>query len=104
MAMRRRWPAVAAAMRAFVRGYNEGAGIDVLSVIDYTNSENGDLALEVVARGGRTLTIELSGAELCVRPNRGTAGAPDGGTRWLASGLTDEDTAAYALQPWMTQL
>ena len=91
-------------MRGLARSYNEGAGIEVLTVVDYTDSESRDLILEVVARGGQTLTMELAGAELCVRPNEGTAGAPDGGKRWLTFGLTDEDTAAYALQHWLTQL
>jgi hypothetical protein len=104
IAVRRRWPAIAAAMRAIVRSYNEGAGVEVLTVVDYTDGESRDLTLEVVARGGQTVTLELSGGELCVRPNEGAAGAPDGGRRWLTSGLSDEDTAAYALQHWLTQL
>lgn len=91
-------------MRAIVRSYNEGAGVEVLTVVDYTDGESRDLTLEVVARGGQTVTLELSGGELCVRPNEGAAGAPDGGRRWLTSGLSDEDTAAYALQHWLTQL
>jgi hypothetical protein len=103
-ALRRRWPAIADAMRTLVRSYNEGAGSEVLTVVDYTDSESGDPLLEVVARGGQTLTMELGGAELCVRPNTHPAGAPDGGKRWLTFGLTDEETAAYALQHWLTQL
>ncbi len=84
--------------------YNEGAGVDVLTVVDYADRESHDLILEVVASGGQTLTMELAGAELCVRANEGTAGVPDGGRRWLTSSLTDEDTAAYAIQPWLTRL
>jgi hypothetical protein len=103
-AVRQRWPAIAAAVRALIASYNEGAGIEVLTVIDYTTTESRDLILEVVARGGQTLTMELGGGDLCVRPNAGTAGAADGGRRWLTFGLTDEDTAAYALQHWLTQL
>jgi len=103
-AVRRRWPDIAAAMRALVRSYNEGAGIDVLTVVDHTDSESRDLILEVVARDGQTLTMELAGAELCVRSNEGTAGAPDGGRRWLTFALTDEGMAAYALQHWLSQL
>ena len=103
-AVRRRWPAITAAMRALVTSYNEGAGIEVLTVVDYTESESRDLILEVAARSGQTLTMELGGGELCVRPNEGTVGAPDGGRRWLTFGLSDEDMAAYALQHWLTQL
>ena len=73
-------------------------------MVDHTDSESRNLILEVIARGGQTLALELSGSELCVRTNKGTAGAPDGGRRWLTFGLTDEDTAAGALQHWLTQL
>ena len=103
-AVRQRWPAIAAAMRALVGSYNEGAGIEVLTVVDYTTTESRDLILEVVARGGQTLTMEMGGAELCVRPNAGTSGAADDGRRWLTFELSDEDTAAYALQHWLTLL
>ena len=41
--MRHRWPAIAAAMRTLVRDYNEGAGIDVLTLIDYADRESRDL-------------------------------------------------------------
>ena len=102
--MRHRWPTIAATMRTLVRDYNEGAGIEVLTLIDYADRESRDLIVEVVASGGQTLTMELDGAVLCVRPNEGTAGSPDDGKRWLPSGLTDEVTAAYALQHWMTTL
>ena len=90
-------------MRDLANRYNEGAGSEVLTVVDNTDSESRAPILEVVARGGRTLTLELSGADLCVRPNRGTAGEPDSGRRWLTFELTDEDMAASALQPWLTQ-
>jgi len=103
-AVRRRWPAVAAAMRILVESYNAGAGLEVLTVVDYTDSDSRDLILEVVARGGQTLSLELGASELCVRPNQGPAGAPDGGRRWLTFSLSDEDVAASALQPWLMQL
>jgi hypothetical protein len=75
----------------------------VLTVVDNTDSESRAPTLEVLAPGGRTLTLELSGADVCVRPNGGAAGAPDGGRRWLTVDLTDEDMATSALQPWLTQ-
>ena len=59
-----RWPAIAAAMRTLVRDYNEGAGIEVLTLVDYASRESRDLIVEVVASGGQTLTMELDGAEL----------------------------------------
>jgi hypothetical protein len=103
-AVRRRWPAIAAAIRALASRYNEGAGSEVLTVVDNTDNESKRAPiLEVVARGGRTLTLELSGADVCVCPNGGAAGEPDSGRRWLTVELTDEDMAASALQPWLTQ-
>jgi hypothetical protein len=101
IAVRRRWPAIAAAMRALASRYNDGAGGEVLTVVDNTDSESRAPILEVVAHGGRTLTLELSGADLCVRPNGGAAGEPDSGRRWLTFDLSDEDMAASALQPWL---
>jgi hypothetical protein len=100
-AMRRRWPTIAAAIRTLVKSYNEGVGLEALTVVDRADR---DLTIDVVARGGQTLTMELDGAELYVRPNEGTAGSPDGGKRWLTFDLSDEATAAYALQHWMTRL
>ena len=71
-------------MRALVRSYNEGAGIDVLTVVDYTDSESRDLILEVVARDGQTLTMELA-APSCAcartRARRARRMAAGGGSR-----------------------
>jgi hypothetical protein len=90
-------------MRALASSYNEGAGSEIFTVVDHTDTESRAPILEVVACNGRTLTLELSGGDLCVRPNGGAAGAPDGGRRWLTFDLTDEDMAASALQPWLAQ-
>jgi hypothetical protein len=102
LALRRRWPGIVAAMRALSDGYNEGIGFKVLTVI--ANDENGDLIVKVVQRGGRTLTLTMVGAELCVSTSPATEGAPDDGKRWITYGSSDEATAAYALQHWLTQL
>lgn len=102
--LRRHWPGIVAAMRTLSRCYNEGAGLEVLTLADDANVESGALLVEIVARSGQTLTITLVDAELCVRQHPGTAGALDGGRRWIALGASDEATAAYALQHWLTQL
>jgi hypothetical protein len=80
-AVRRRWPALTVAMRALVTSYNEGAGIDVLTVVDYTESESRDLILEVAARGGQTLTMELGRRRAVRAPERRHAGRAG---RWQA--------------------
>ena len=103
-AMQRRWPGIVAAMRALAGRYNEGAGLDVLTVVDDAGGESRDLIVTTVARGGQTLTMTLIGAALCVRPSPGTAGTPDDGRRWITVEASDEATAAHALQPWLAQL
>ena len=103
-ALRRRWPSIKAATRSLSRCYNEGAGIEVLTVVDDANDESGNLIVKILARGGQTLTMTLVGAELCVRTIPGTEGAPDDGRRWITFGSSDEATAAYAIQHWLTQL
>jgi len=103
-AMRRRWAGIVAAMRALAGCYNEGAGLDMLTVVDDAGGESRDLIVTTVARGGQTLTMTLIGAELCVRPSPGTAGSPDDGRRWITFEASDEATAAHALQPWLAQL
>ena len=103
-ALRQHWPSIVSAMRTLIRCYNDGAGLEVLTMTDDGNLDSGTLALEIVARGGQTLTITLVDAELCVRQNPGHVGSLDGGQRWIVLGASDEATAAYALQHWLTQL
>jgi hypothetical protein len=103
-AVRQRWPGIVAAIRRLAGRYNEGAGLEVLNVVDDAGGESRDLIVTTVARGGQALTMTLIGAELCVRQSPGSAGAPDAGRRWITVGASDEATAANALQHWLTQL
>lgn len=103
-AVLQRWPNVVAALRTLSHCYTEGAGLDVLTVVDGASDDGRDLFVQIVARGGQALTVTLVGAELCVRTTPGTAGAADDGTRWLTFDASDEAIAAYALQHWLTQL
>jgi hypothetical protein len=104
MVVRGRWPGIVAAMRSLARRYNEGAGVDVLTVVDDGGGESRDLIVTTAARGGQTLTMTMIGTELCVRPSPVTTGSPDDGRRWITFGASDEAIAAYALQHWLTQL
>jgi hypothetical protein len=103
-AVLRRLPNIVAALRALSDCYNEGAGLDVLTVVEGAGDDGRDLSVRIVARAGQTLTVTLVGAELCVRATPGAAGAADDGTRWLTFEASDEAIAAYALQHWLTQL
>jgi hypothetical protein len=104
MAVRRRWPGVVAALRSLATRYNDGAGLEILSVVDAAGGENRDLTVTAVARGGQTLMLTMVGAELCVRTSPAPPGAPDEGRRWITLAASDEAIAAYALQHWLTQL
>ena len=104
VALRRRWPDIVAVTRALSHDYNEGRGVEVLTVIDDASEDGRDPALQVVATSGQRLTMTLIGAELCVRTTPGTVGAADDGSRWIPVGPNDDATVAYALQHWLTQL
>ena len=100
-----RWPGIVAAIRTCIRHYNDGAGREVLTVIDDADGGSDDaLVLTVVASGAQRLRIAVSGAELCVRPTPSAVGAADHGQRWITFGATDEAIAAYALQDWLADL
>jgi hypothetical protein len=104
VALRRRWPAITAAIRDLSNRYNEGAGLEALIVVDDASDESRDPSVQILAGGGQTLTMTLVGVELCVRTTPGTPGAADDGRRWLTFAPTDEATAASAVQYWLTQL
>jgi hypothetical protein len=104
IALRQHWPGIVASMRTLSHSYNEGAGLDVLTIAEAANGDGGDPLVEIVARGGQTLTMTLVDAELCVRQSPAISGALDAGRRWLVLGASDQATAAYALQHWLTQL
>jgi hypothetical protein len=97
----RRWPVIVAAMRALIAGYNEGAGLAVLSLVE--DPENPCATVESVRRGQSTLVIALDGADLSVRTRQGETETP-GGVRWVRLSRTDEETAEYLLRNWMEQL
>ena len=103
-AVRRRWPKIAAAVRELIDRYNEGAGREMLTVVDDAGDQSRDHEVHIVALGGRTLTIALTGVDLCVSSTPVVSGAADEGRRWIAVGPTDEASAANALQHWLTQL
>lgn len=101
---RRRWPGIVTAIRTSTTRYNDGAGREVVTVIDDADGESRVLVVTIIAPGAQTLRIAVSGAELCVRPTPSTVGAADDGQRWMTFAATDEAIAAYALQDWLAHL
>ena len=51
--MRRRWPGIVTALRTLARRYNEGAGLDVLAVVDDAGGESRNLIVTTVAAAVR---------------------------------------------------
>ena len=103
-AARRRWLGIVAAIRTFTGRYNQGAGREVLTVIDDSDGESRLLGVTVTAPGQQTLRMVVTGTELCVRPTPSPVGAADDGQRWMTFAATDEAIAAYALQDWLAHL
>ena len=96
-----RWPGIVLAIRTFTRHYNEGAGREVLTVIDDAGGESRALVVTIAAPGAQTLSVAVRDTELCVQPIPPPVGAADNGQRWITFSATDEAIAAYALQDWL---
>ena len=100
-ACRHRWPAIVAAMRRLIRGYNDGTGRETLVLVDNHTGEIGELTATVTAGNGQVLVLAVDEAGLWVRPPQSD---PAHGERWIGVDRSDEATAAYVLQNWLTRL
>jgi hypothetical protein len=96
-----RWPAIVAAMRNLVEGYNEGAGLDAVTLVEDLATPG--VTLETAPAGSRGLVIALDGSELSVR-SRGGPDDPLSSPHWVSLNRTDENTAAYLLRDWLERL
>jgi hypothetical protein len=96
-----RWPAIVAAMRTLVAGYNDGAGAGTLILAE--DSEKHGVTLESTNNGRSALVMTLDGADVSVRTRNGPADTANG-THWVSLNRTDEDAATYLLRNWMEQL
>ena len=96
-----RWPAIVAEMRTLIAHYNEGAGLDALTLVE--DSVNPGVTLESASNGGQALVIALDGAEVSVRTCNGHAGSING-AHWVSLDRTNENAAAYLLRDWMERL
>ena len=95
-----RWPAIVAAMRTVVAGYNHGVGLEAVTLVEDT--VNPGVTLESVANGRRALVMALDGSDVSVR----THNSHGDSTRryWVSLNRTDENAAAYLLRDWMERL
>ena len=104
-ALRRRWPGIVEAMRRVIRSYNDGAGHEALILSEEANDAGRDLVVQVVARGPQTLTMALTGGDLCVSTAPAVAGAADDGRQWITLDEPDDETVAvHALRHWLLRL
>jgi hypothetical protein len=94
-----RWPTLVAALTAVVGSYNEGAGLDAVTLVE--DATQPGVTLAPAGNRDHRLIIVLDGVDLAVRN-----GASDSvnGTRWVTFDRTDEDTAAYLLRDWLERL
>jgi hypothetical protein len=104
LACRTRWPEIVAAMRALITAYNQGTRLESLVLVDGPSGDAGELSVRVTAQSGQTLTMALDGDDLWVRPMRDDSGTLTQSERWIGLGRTNEATAEYVLQHWLTQL
>ena len=95
-----RWPAIVATMRRLIAGYNEGAGLGTLTLVE--DSVNSGVTLES-AGNRRSLVMTLDGEEVSVRTRNGHDD-PVNETHWVSLNRTDQEAAAYLLRNWMEQL
>jgi hypothetical protein len=89
-------------MRALIDCYNDGAGGEILILVD-GGGQGVEPTATVTARSGRAFVLAVEGAELWVRASEDGAGTTQA-ERWIGLNRTDQDTAGYVLQNWLAQL
>lgn len=97
----RRWPAIVTAMRTLVVSYNEGAGLEAVTLIE--NPVNPGVTLESTINRRRAMVIALDGSDVSVRTRNGQH-SPMTGMYWVSLNRTDENAAAYLLRDWLERL
>jgi len=99
-----RWPAIVAAMRSLVASYNDGAGLEAVTLVEDTvNRENASVTVASLTNGRRALVIALDGSDVNVRTRSGPNDSLSG-TQWVSLDRTDENAAAYLLRDWLERL
>jgi hypothetical protein len=99
-----RWPAIVAAMKSLVVSYNDGAGLEAVTLVEDTaNHENAGVIVASVTNGRRALVIALDGSDVTVRTRSGPNDSLSGAL-WVSLNRTDENAAAYLLRDWLERL
>ena len=99
-----RWPAIVAAMKSLVASYNEGTGLEAVTLVDDTvDRENASVTIASVTNGRRALVIALDGSDVTVRTRSGPNDSLSG-MQWVSLDRTDENAAAYLLRDWLERL
>jgi hypothetical protein len=96
-----RWPALVAALRTLLGSYNDGAGVEAVTLVE--DPMNPGVTVASVTNGRRSLVIALDGSDVTVRARNGPNDSLSG-THWVSLNRTDEDAAAYLLRDWLERL
>jgi hypothetical protein len=96
-----RWPALVAALKSLLGRYNEGAGVEAVTLVEDT--VNPGVTVESATNGRRALVIALDGSDVIVRTRSGPNDSLSG-THWVSLNRTDENAAAYLLRDWLGRL
>lgn len=96
-----RWPSIVAAMRSLVVDYNEGAGVEAITLLE--DAADRCVTIESARNGRSSLVIALDGPDVAVRTRNGPD-RPLSGTTWMTLDRTDDSAAAYLLRDWMERL
>jgi hypothetical protein len=99
-----RWPALVAAMHGLVMSYNEGAGLEAVTLAEHrAGRDHPGITFESTTNGRRALVIDLDGSDVMVRAHSGPDDSQSS-TRWVSLNRTDENAAAYLLRDWLERL
>ena len=90
-------------MRTLIDCYNDGAGGEVLILVDDPSGHGDEPTATVTARSGRSLVMAVEGADLWVRARQDENSRTEDERR-IGLNRTDEATAGYVLQNWLAQL
>ena len=99
-----RWIRIIEAIKSLVAGYNAGAGHQVLRVVEEGSTPDGPMVrIGSGGEGQAFLSATLEGLLICVRTRDGESAL--GQTECsLRPDRSDDRTAAYLIQNWLTRI
>jgi len=102
----KRWPGILAAITTLVAAYNDGAGLQLLTIGELHEGDDPGVTIAAGGSAGGAITIAVEADALLVH----TSGVPTGGlhgsirTCVVDGSRSDLAVAAYLLQDWMDHL